>query len=179
MIIRFPSKRSLAIWSEVRRERRKRPRVRKTAVQVAEEKGISAAAISQFLKDANMRILDMFEQLAETMKAKITHISSEEGLAIGKMNYCEGQLVFFTYSAINGLNIWYEEELDANCSECERFNRCVEVIRIEYKERGMIEASMSQTNPDEKRYPSPVMGSFLPGANLYSLINDVKNRLNW
>ncbi len=102
--------------------------------KIAKERGVTPAFISKTLKEANKRIKILLKSTAKTNKISLDFISPEHGFAKGR-SHMFGIKAYITFSPENGIQVWYVHK--GNCSTCEEFSHCRDLLIKEFKERNI------------------------------------------
>ncbi len=119
-----PTERQITIWALKRKKL--------TGIEIAKRINVGPGYVSRSLKEVNKRIKGMFEEAAKMNKIKLDFINGELGIARGH-SHIFNISTYLTFSPKNGIQVWYEHKGD--CTSCEEYNDCREILIQEFKER--------------------------------------------
>ena len=102
--------------------------------EIAKEKKVTPAFVSQTLKEANERIDTLLRDAAKANKIHLNYINKELGFARGK-SFILKMTVFITFSPTNGVQVWYKQK--GSCVGCEVYDECRTALLQEFKERNL------------------------------------------
>ena len=122
--IKYPTDKQLKIW--------KMKRDQLTQKEIAEKRKITVGFVSKSLSEANSRIEGLLQSTANENKITLEVLNGELGYARGKSHMFD-VMAYITFSPKNGVQVWYEDKGD--CTNCEKYAYCREVIQQEFKER--------------------------------------------
>jgi len=111
---------------------------------------------------AQEKLLQALKEAAEVNRIKVLHVDAAKGLLFGK-SLEFGHNVVVTYSAANGIKIWYAHNDD--CQECKIDKSWVRVILQEAEERRIALSSAEIRLPPHK-LAKVVFSKMLPGVEL-------------
>jgi len=100
--------------------------------ELAKEKKVTPAFVSQTLKEANERIDALLHDAAKANKIKLNYVNTELGFARGK-SFVLKMTIFITFSPTNGVQVWYKHQ--GGCVGCEIYEECRTALLQEFKER--------------------------------------------
>lgn len=100
--------------------------------EIANQQKVSPAFVSKTLKEAKRRIKELLEDVARMNKITLEIVSEEQGFARGH-SHIFNISGYITFSPQNGVNVWYEHK--GECTSCDEYNHCREVLIQEFKER--------------------------------------------
>lgn len=123
--IKYPTDKQLELW-KLKREKLK-------GKEIAERKNVTTGFVSKTLMDANERIRGLLENAAHMNKITVEILSEEVGFLRGKSAMLGGIRCYITFSPRNGVQVWYEHK--GECSECEKYAMCRDILLQEFKER--------------------------------------------
>ena len=103
-----------------------------TEAGIARKLSITRQTVHHALNSANQKIGESLEETANINKIEIQTLNPTKGFLIGYSPHFKTQ-TFITFSAKNGIQIWYKHE--GNCEKCKRQTACREVLLEEAKER--------------------------------------------
>jgi hypothetical protein len=102
---------------------------------IARKLNVTRQTIHRALDTANQKIFESLEETARINKIETQAINSTDGFLLGYSSHFKTKALI-TYSAKNGIQVWYEHE--GNCAECKRIQSCRETLVTEAKERNII-----------------------------------------
>jgi len=124
--IKYPTENQLKIW-ELKRNQFKQK-------EIADKRKVTIGFVSRSLSEANRRIEDLLQSVANGNKISLNALNGELGYARGKSHMFD-VMAYITFSPKNGVQVWYEDKGD--CVSCEKYSYCREVIQQEFKERNI------------------------------------------
>jgi hypothetical protein len=99
---------------------------------IARKLSITRQTVHYALNSANQKIGESLQETANINKIEIQTVDPIKGYLIGYSPHFKTQ-TFITFSAKNGIQIWYKHE--GNCEKCKRQTACREILLEEVKER--------------------------------------------
>lgn len=102
---------------------------------IARKFKITRQTVHQTIDTANMKISEALEETAKINRIETQKIIPEKGLLIGYSVHFKTQ-VFITFSAKNGVQVWYKHEGD--CEKCRKLQTCRDMILAEAKDRNFL-----------------------------------------
>jgi hypothetical protein len=102
---------------------------------IARKLNITRQTVHQTLDTANLKVADALEEIAKINKIETQKIDPDKGFLIGYSIHFKTQ-VFITFSAKNGIQLWYKHEGD--CKNCKKLQTCREALLAEAKERNFL-----------------------------------------
>lgn len=102
---------------------------------IARKLNITRQTVHQALNIANSKIGEALEETARINKIEIQKIDPDKGFLLGYSSHFKIQ-VFITFSAKNGIHVWYKHEGD--CAKCSKLEACREVLLAEAKDRNFL-----------------------------------------
>jgi hypothetical protein len=99
---------------------------------IARKLAITRQTVHYALNSANQKIGESMEETANINKIEIQTIDPIKGYLIGYSPHFKTQ-TFITFSAKNGIQIWYKHE--GNCEKCNRLKTCRQTLIDEAKDR--------------------------------------------
>lgn len=112
-----------------------------TEATIAQELNITRQTVHKALDTANAKVYDSLQETAKLNKIKIKTINPAKGFLTGySAHFQTGALV--TFSAKNGVQVWYRHEGD--CRNCEQLSTCRETLLGDAKDRNI----SAPENPD-------------------------------
>lgn len=104
-------------------------------VNIARKLGVTRQTIHSVLGTANLKIGEALQEVAEINKIEVEKLDSNRGFLKGYSNHFKTQ-AFVTFSAKNGIQLWYKHEGD--CEKCQKLQTCRETLLSEAKDRNFI-----------------------------------------
>jgi hypothetical protein len=102
---------------------------------IARKLDITRQTVHQTLNIANLKIGEALEETAKLNKIETQKIDPDKGFLLGYSNHFKTQ-AFITFSAKNGVQIWYKHEGD--CEKCSKLQTCRETLLTEAKDRNFL-----------------------------------------
>jgi hypothetical protein len=99
---------------------------------IARKLEITRQTVHQTLDTANLKIGEALQETAKINKIDTQKIDPAKGYLLGYSPHNKTQ-AFITFSAKNGIQVWYKHEGD--CQNCERLQTCRETLLAEAKDR--------------------------------------------
>jgi predicted transcriptional regulator len=103
-----------------------------TESSIARKLFVTRQTVHHALNAANQKIGESLQETANINKIEIETVDLSKGFLIGYSLHFKSQ-AFITFSAKNGIQIWYKHE--ANCEKCKRLKKCKEVLLEEIRAR--------------------------------------------
>lgn len=114
---------------------------------IARELNVTRQTVHKAVSTANSRICESLEEAAKLNKIEIETVNAAKGFLVGYSSHFKTQ-AFVTFSAKNGVQIWYKHE--GNCEKCKKLQTCREMLVTEAKERNfLLPFDTSQTSPSK------------------------------
>jgi DNA-binding CsgD family transcriptional regulator len=107
----------------------------KQEANIARELNVTRQTIHKAIDTANTRIGDSLKEAAKLNKIEIQTLDSTKGFLSGYSPHFKTQ-AFVTFTAKNGIQIWYKHE--GHCTTCKRLQQCREVLIAEATERNFL-----------------------------------------
>ena len=115
--------------------------------KIARELKVTRQTIHKAVCTANSRICESLEEVAKLNKIEIETIDTAKGFLVGYSSHFKTK-AFVTFSAKNGVQIWYKHE--GNCEKCKKLQTCREMLLAEAKERNfLLPLDTSQISPSK------------------------------
>ncbi|MGD6805881.1 MAG: hypothetical protein ACQCN4_02860 [Candidatus Bathyarchaeia archaeon] len=102
---------------------------------IARKFKITRQTVHQTIGTANIKIAEALEETAKINKIETQKLFPEKGFLMGYSAHFKTQ-VFITFSAKNGIQVWYKHEGD--CEKCQKLQTCQEMILAEAKDRNFL-----------------------------------------
>jgi predicted transcriptional regulator len=94
-------------------------------ITIANLLGISRQAVSKALLLMDGKIESTLREMAQANQIAVEKINAERGILIGRSVPFQAPAIIFV-SEKHGVQVWYEHE--GNCSACQRFTECIELL---------------------------------------------------
>lgn len=107
----------------------------KQEAQIARELNITRQTVHQTMDIANKRIFDALKETAQVNKIEINMIDESKGILSGYSPHFDTK-AYITFSAKNGVQIWYKHE--GHCNNCKQLKKCREMLVAEANERNFL-----------------------------------------
>ena len=102
---------------------------------IARELKVTRQTIHKSIDTANTRIGESLKEAAELNKIEIQTLDANKGFLSGYSSHFKTQ-AFVTFTAKNGVQIWYKHE--GHCKTCKRVKICREMLVAEATERNFL-----------------------------------------
>jgi hypothetical protein len=102
---------------------------------IARKLNITRQTVHRTIDIANTRVCEALKEVAELNRIKIQALSAEKGFLSGYSPHFKTQ-AFVTFSAKNGVQVWYNHE--SQCNDCQRLKACREMLIAEATERNFL-----------------------------------------
>ncbi len=102
---------------------------------IARKLNVTRQTVHKSLDIANLKIGDALQEVAKINKIDIEIINAERGFLKGYSNHFQTQ-AFITFSAKNGIQVWYKHEGD--CEKCKKIQICRDALLAEAKDRNFL-----------------------------------------
>ena len=102
---------------------------------IARKLNITRQSVHESLDNANNKIGKALEETAKINKIETQKIDPDKGFLLGYSGHFKTQ-AFITFSAKNGVQVWYKHEGD--CEKCNKLQSCRETLLAEAKERNFL-----------------------------------------
>ncbi len=102
---------------------------------IARKLCITRQTVHQTIDTANLKISEALEETAKINKIEIQKLIPEKGFLAGYSVHFKTQ-VFITFSATNGVQVWYKHE--GNCEKCKKIETCRSILLAEAKDRNFL-----------------------------------------
>jgi hypothetical protein len=109
---------------------------------IARKLNITRQTVHKALDTANTKINESLRETAKLNKIKIEKIDPAKGYLTGYSPHFQTKTLV-TYSAKNGVQIWYRHEGD--CQHCEQLQTCKETLLAEARDRNIPTPTNSET----------------------------------
>jgi DNA-binding CsgD family transcriptional regulator len=107
----------------------------KQEANIARELKVTRQTVHKAINTANTRIGESLTEAAQLNKIEIQTIDTSKGFLSGYSFHFKTQ-AFVTFSAKNGIQIWYKHE--GNCKKCKRLKTCQDMLVAEANERNFL-----------------------------------------
>jgi hypothetical protein len=102
---------------------------------IARKLNVTRQTVHKALDTANVKIGEALEEVARINKIDVETFNPERGFLKGYSNHFKTQ-AFITFSAKNGVQVWYKHEGD--CEKCSKLEACREILLAEAKDRNFL-----------------------------------------
>jgi len=94
-------------------------------IGIANRFSISRQAVSRALLLMNEKIETTLREMAQANQIAIGKINAERGILLGRSIPFQTAAIIFV-SEKHGIQVWYEH--DGDCSACQRYTECIELL---------------------------------------------------
>jgi transcriptional regulator len=101
---------------------------------IARQLKVTRQTIHKALNTANSKVYTSLEETARINKIRIEKIDPSQGILVGYSTHFK-TAALVTFSARNGVQIWYKHEGD--CRNCEQLQTCRESLLAEARDRNV------------------------------------------
>jgi hypothetical protein len=102
---------------------------------IARKLNVTRQTVHKSLDIANLKIGEALEETAKINKIDIQTVDSLKGFLLGYSSHFKTK-AFITFSAKNGVQVWYKHEGD--CAKCDKIDACREALLAEAKDRNFL-----------------------------------------
>jgi hypothetical protein len=102
---------------------------------IAKELKVTRQTVHKALNTANLRVSDALNEAAKLNNIEIQTLNTNRGFLSGYSPHFKTQ-AFVTFSAKNGIQIWYKHE--GHCQTCQRLKTCREMLVSEATARNYL-----------------------------------------
>ena len=102
---------------------------------IARKLNVTRQTVHQALDTANIKIAEALQETAKINKIETQKINPDKGFLLGYSDHFKTQ-AFVTFSAKNGVQLWYKHECD--CEKCSKLQTCRETLLSEAKDRNFL-----------------------------------------
>jgi hypothetical protein len=102
---------------------------------IARKLNVTRQTIHKALDTANLKIGEALEETAKINKIEIQTVDPTKGFLLGYSPHFKTK-AFITFSAKNGVQVWYKHEGD--CAKCNKIDTCREALLAEAKDRNFL-----------------------------------------
>lgn len=102
---------------------------------IARQLGVTRQTVHQTLGTATLKLTEALEETAKLNKIEIQKLNPNKGFLLGYSSHFK-TAAFITFSAKNGVHVWYKHEGD--CQRCKQLQTCREALLTEAKDRNFI-----------------------------------------
>jgi hypothetical protein len=102
---------------------------------IARKLNVTRQTVNKALNTANLKIGDALEETAKINKIEIQTVNPTKGFLQGYSAHFRTK-AFITFSAKNGVQVWYKYEGD--CAKCRKIDACREALLAEAKDRNFL-----------------------------------------
>ena len=102
---------------------------------IARKLNVTRQTVHKALDIANLKIGEALTEVAKINKIEVGTLDANRGFLKGYSNHFKTQ-AFVTFSAKNGIQLWYKHEGD--CEKCQKLQTCRETLLSEAKDRNFL-----------------------------------------
>jgi hypothetical protein len=102
---------------------------------IARKLSITRQTVHEALNNANLKVAQALEETAKINKIEVETLDPNRGFLKGYSNHFKTQ-AFITFSAKNGIQLWYKHEGD--CEKCKKLETCRATLLAEAKDRNFL-----------------------------------------
>ena len=102
---------------------------------IARKLNVTRQTVHKALDIANLKIGEALTEVAKINKIEVETLDANRGFLKGYSNHFKTQ-AFVTFSAKNGIQLWYKHEGD--CEKCQKLQTCRETLLSEAKDRNFL-----------------------------------------
>ena len=102
---------------------------------IARKLNVTRQTVHKALDIANLKIGEALTEVAKINKIEVETLDANRGFLKGYSNHFKTQ-AFITFSAKNGIQLWYKHEGD--CEKCQKLQTCRETLLSEAKDRNFL-----------------------------------------
>jgi hypothetical protein len=102
---------------------------------IARKLGITRQTVHQAVDTANVKIGEALEEAAKINKIEVQTFDPNHGFLKGYSDHFKTQ-AFVTFSAKNGIQVWYKHE--GNCQQCTKLQSCRDMLVAEANARNFL-----------------------------------------
>ena len=102
---------------------------------IAKKLNVTRQTVHRAVFTANTKISEALEEAAKINKIEIEQLAASKGFLVGHSSHFKAK-VFITFSAKNGIQVWYKHE--GNCEKCSRLQTCRETLLSEAANRNFL-----------------------------------------
>jgi hypothetical protein len=102
---------------------------------IARELDITRQTVHKTIDIANVRISESLQEAAKLNKIEVQTLEATKGFLSGYSSHFKTQ-AFVTFSAKNGIQVWYKHE--GHCDKCKELKTCREMLVTEATERNFL-----------------------------------------
>lgn len=99
---------------------------------IARKLKVTRQTVHKALNVANLKVCASLEEAAKINKIKVEKVDPSKGILVGYSSHFKTK-AFVTFSAKNGVQVWYKHEGD--CEKCDQLPICRETLLAEAKDR--------------------------------------------
>jgi len=118
-----------------------------TEAGIARKLKVSRQTVHKALDIANSKVSTALQEAAKINKIKIKILDPSKGILLGYSLYFKTEALI-TFSAKNGVQVWYKHE--GECNNCEQIQSCREALLTEAKERNIPLPENANSMPPSK-----------------------------
>jgi hypothetical protein len=102
---------------------------------IARKLNVTRQTVHKALDTAHLKVGEALEETAKINKIDVEKINPGKGFLLGYSAHFKTH-AFVTFSAKNGVQVWYKHE--GNCEKCEKLQTCRDTLLAEAKDRNFL-----------------------------------------
>lgn len=102
---------------------------------IARKLNITRQTVHEALDNANLKVAQALEETAKINKIETQKMDADKGFLLGYSSHFK-TATFITFSAKNGVQVWYKHEGD--CQKCKQLQICRDALLAEAKDRNFL-----------------------------------------
>ncbi len=103
--------------------------------KIARKLNVTRQTVHKAIDTANVKIGEALAETAKINKIEIQTVDPTKGFLLGYSSHFKTK-AFITFSAKNGVQVWYKHEGD--CEKCSKLQTCRETLLVEAKDRNFL-----------------------------------------
>ena len=103
--------------------------------KIARKLNVTRQTVHKAIDTANVKIGEALAETAKINKIEIQTVDPTKGFLLGYSSHFKTK-AFITFSAKNGVQVWYKHEGD--CEKCSKLQTCRETLLAEAKDRNFL-----------------------------------------
>ncbi len=114
---------------------------------IARKLQVTRQTVHKALDIANSKVSTALKEAAKINKIKIETLNPAKGILLGYSSYFKTEALI-TFSAKNGVQVWYKHEGD--CNNCDQFQFCKKILLSEAEDRNIPLPTNANSMPPSK-----------------------------
>lgn len=102
---------------------------------IAKKLKVTRQSIHKAVGAASKKVCTSLEEAAEINRIEVERVDPAKGFLMGYSSHFKTK-AFITFSAKNGVQVWYKHE--GNCEKCEKLETCRDVLLTEAEDRNFL-----------------------------------------